>query len=198
MSIKFEGMIQMLDNISLVLVIIGAINWGSIGFFGYDIVGSLFGGQGSVIARIIFAIVGIAGLWAIGMLFKDKISTHESWKQKRFCPKRQNRQRVDKPVGTLAGFEKRKVNLPNMDSSAYVYTVEFMFGESKQNTLKSRWFQGVSNAVILFCQELSYNNTIEFLLKNVFMVYLLAVDRLFRQSVVLSEQTEPFCFYTQI
>ena len=71
-------MIQMLDNISLVLVIIGAINWGSIGFFGYDIVGSLFGGQGSVIARIIFAIVGIAGLWAIGMLFKDKISTHES------------------------------------------------------------------------------------------------------------------------
>ena len=68
----------MLDNISLVLVIIGAINWGSIGFFGYDIVGSLFGGQGSVIARIIFAIVGIAGLWAIGMLFKDKISTHES------------------------------------------------------------------------------------------------------------------------
>ncbi len=78
MSIKFEGMIQMLDNISLVLVIIGAINWGSIGFFGYDIVGSLFGGQGSVIARIIFAIVGIAGLWAIGMLFKDKISTHES------------------------------------------------------------------------------------------------------------------------
>ncbi len=78
MSIKFEGMIQMLDNISLVLVIIGAINWGSIGFFGYDIVGSLFGGQGSVIARIIFAIVGIAGLWAIGMLFKDKISTHEN------------------------------------------------------------------------------------------------------------------------
>ncbi len=68
----------MLDNISLVLVIIGAINWGSIGFFGYDIVGSLFGGQGSVIARIIFAIVGIAGLWAIGMLFKDKISTHEN------------------------------------------------------------------------------------------------------------------------
>lgn len=62
----------MLDNISLILVIIGAINWGSIGFFGFDIVGALFGGQGSVIARIIFAIVGIAGLWAIGLLFKDK------------------------------------------------------------------------------------------------------------------------------
>lgn len=63
----------MLDNISLVLVIIGAINWGSIGFFGYDLVAGLFGGQGSLIARIIFAIVGIAGLWAIGMLFKEKV-----------------------------------------------------------------------------------------------------------------------------
>lgn len=71
---KKERKICMLDNISLVLVIIGAINWGSIGFFGYDIVGALFGGQGSVIARIIFAIVGVAGLWAIGMLFKDKVS----------------------------------------------------------------------------------------------------------------------------
>lgn len=67
----------MLDNISLVLVIIGAINWGSIGFFGYDIVGALFGGQGSIVARIIFAIVGIAGLWAIGMLFKDKVTAHD-------------------------------------------------------------------------------------------------------------------------
>ncbi len=67
----------MLDNISLVLVIIGAINWGSIGFFGFDLVGALFGGQGSFLARTIFAIVGIAGLWAIGMLFKDKVSVSE-------------------------------------------------------------------------------------------------------------------------
>lgn len=67
----------MLDNISLILVIIGAINWGSIGFFGYDIVGALFGGQGSMLARIIFAIVGIAGLWAIGILFKDKVSVND-------------------------------------------------------------------------------------------------------------------------
>lgn len=61
-----------IDNIALSLVIIGAINWGSIGLFGFDIVGALFGGQGSVLARIIFSIVGIAGLWAIGILFKDK------------------------------------------------------------------------------------------------------------------------------
>ena len=60
----------MLDRIALVLVIIGALNWGSIGIFNFDIVVALFGGQGSVISRIIFTIVGIAGLWAIGLLFK--------------------------------------------------------------------------------------------------------------------------------
>ncbi|MBE7015717.1 MAG: DUF378 domain-containing protein [Ruminococcaceae bacterium] len=61
-----------IDNIALTLVIIGAINWGSIGLFNFDIVGALFGGQQSVLARVIFAVVGIAGLWAIGILFKDK------------------------------------------------------------------------------------------------------------------------------
>ena len=61
----------MLDKIALILVIIGALNWGSIGFFGLDLVGLLFGGQGSVLARIIFAVVGIAGLWSIGLLFKE-------------------------------------------------------------------------------------------------------------------------------
>lgn len=60
----------MLDRIALTLVIIGALNWGSIGIFKFDIVGALFGGQGSVISRIIFTIVGIAGLWTIGLLFK--------------------------------------------------------------------------------------------------------------------------------
>lgn len=67
----------MLDKISLILVIIGALNWGSIGLFGFDIVGALFGGQGSIISRIIFTLVGIAGLWAISLLFKEKeYSTH--------------------------------------------------------------------------------------------------------------------------
>lgn len=66
------------DSISLVLVIIGALNWGSIGLFGFDIVGALFGGQGSIIARIIFTLVGIAGLWSIGLLFRERemMETH--------------------------------------------------------------------------------------------------------------------------
>ena len=67
----------MLDNVALVLVIIGALNWGSIGLFGVDIVSTIFGGQLALISRIIFAIVGLAGLWSITMLFKDKVPSKE-------------------------------------------------------------------------------------------------------------------------
>lgn len=63
-----------LDNISLILVIIGALNWGCIGLFGFDVVGYLFGGQLSVASRIIYSLVGLAGLWSITLLFKDNIS----------------------------------------------------------------------------------------------------------------------------
>ncbi len=62
-----------IDNISLVLVIIGALNWGSIGLFGFDFVAAIFGGQLSVMSRIIFTLVGIAGLWTITLLFKEKV-----------------------------------------------------------------------------------------------------------------------------
>ena len=60
----------MLDRIALALVIIGGLNWCSIGIFGYDLVGALFGGQGATFSRIIFAIVGIAALWCISFFFK--------------------------------------------------------------------------------------------------------------------------------
>lgn len=62
-----------MDNLALILVIIGALNWGSIGLFGFDLVGSLFGGQAALLPRIIFTVVGLAGLWSITILFKDKI-----------------------------------------------------------------------------------------------------------------------------
>ena len=61
-----------MNVIALLLVIIGAINWGSIGVFGFDIVGALFGGQASIISRVIFTLVGLAGLWCITLLFRDK------------------------------------------------------------------------------------------------------------------------------
>lgn len=66
----------MIDNISLVLVIIGALNWGSIGLFGFDFVGAMFGGQGTLMSRIIFSLVGLAGLWSVSLLFKEKVAKH--------------------------------------------------------------------------------------------------------------------------
>ncbi|EWG12970.1 DUF378 domain-containing protein [Cytobacillus firmus] len=55
---------------ALVLTIIGAINWGLIGFFQFDLVASLFGGQDAVLSRIVYGLVGIAGLINLGLLFK--------------------------------------------------------------------------------------------------------------------------------
>lgn len=59
------------DRIALILAIIGALNWGSIGLFAFDFVSFLLGGQGSVLSRIVFTIVGIAGLWCISLLFRS-------------------------------------------------------------------------------------------------------------------------------
>ncbi len=64
----------MIDKISLILVIIGALNWGSIGLFQFDIVGWIFGGQGALISRIIFTLVALAGVWCISMLFRENSS----------------------------------------------------------------------------------------------------------------------------
>ncbi|MDD6265572.1 MAG: DUF378 domain-containing protein [Clostridia bacterium] len=60
----------MLDKIALVIAIIGGINWGSIGLFRFDIVAWLFGGQGSLVSRIIYTIVGLSALWCISLLFR--------------------------------------------------------------------------------------------------------------------------------
>ncbi|MBR5152230.1 MAG: DUF378 domain-containing protein [Clostridia bacterium] len=62
-----------MDILALILAIVGALNWGSIGLFGFDLVAALFGGQLSVMSRIIFTVVGLAGLWCITFLFRDHI-----------------------------------------------------------------------------------------------------------------------------
>lgn len=64
--------IIMLDRIALVLVIIGAVNWGSIGLFRFDIVSWIFGGQSAVLSRIVFSVVFLAGLWCISLLFRRR------------------------------------------------------------------------------------------------------------------------------
>ncbi len=61
---------KIIDKIALVLVIIGAINWGLIGIFKFDLVATIFG-QMTMISRIIYALVGISGLWAIKLLFDN-------------------------------------------------------------------------------------------------------------------------------
>ena len=63
---------MILDRIALILVIIGALNWGSIGIFGFDLVAFVFGSQLAVVSRIIYTLVGIGGLWCISLLFQPR------------------------------------------------------------------------------------------------------------------------------
>ncbi|MEA4992228.1 MAG: DUF378 domain-containing protein [Oscillibacter sp.] len=61
---------MVIDKIALVLAIIGALNWGGVGLFGFDTVAFLCGGQMAALSRIIYALVGLAGLWCITLLFQ--------------------------------------------------------------------------------------------------------------------------------
>ena len=61
----------MLDKLAITLAAIGALNWGSVGLFRFDAVGALFGGQLAPISRVIFALVGIAGIWCVTLLFRN-------------------------------------------------------------------------------------------------------------------------------
>ena len=63
---------MVMDKLALLLVIIGAVNWGLIGIFQFDLVASIFGGQAAVVSRIIYTLVGAAGLWCISLLFRDR------------------------------------------------------------------------------------------------------------------------------
>lgn len=58
---------NVMDVIALTLVIIGAINWGLIGFLQFDLVAFLFGGMDSLLSRIVYALVGLAGLYSISL-----------------------------------------------------------------------------------------------------------------------------------
>ena len=63
---------KILDSAALILVIIGAINWGLIGFFQFNLVSTLFGDM-TASSRIIYALVGIAGLYSLSFFAKDKL-----------------------------------------------------------------------------------------------------------------------------
>jgi len=59
-----------MDTIALILSIIGSVNWGLIGLFQFDLVAWIFGGQDAALSRIIYSIIGLAGLWCITLLFR--------------------------------------------------------------------------------------------------------------------------------
>lgn len=59
-----------MDTLALILSIIGSLNWGLVGLFRFDLVAWLFGGQTAVLSRIVYALVGLAGLWCITLLFR--------------------------------------------------------------------------------------------------------------------------------
>lgn len=67
---KGMNFMKVIDKIALALVIIGAINWGLIGIFNFNLVDTIFGTM-SIISRIIYILVGVSGLWCIKALFSD-------------------------------------------------------------------------------------------------------------------------------
>ena len=62
-----------MDTLALILSIIGSLNWGLVGIFQFDLVAWLFGGQDAVISRIVYTLVGLAGLWCITLLFRPRV-----------------------------------------------------------------------------------------------------------------------------
>ena len=66
---------MILDKVALLLTIIGALNWGGIGLFGFDTVAFFFGGQTALLSRIFYTLVGLAGVWCITLLLRPDEET---------------------------------------------------------------------------------------------------------------------------
>ncbi|MBD7984140.1 DUF378 domain-containing protein [Sporosarcina sp. Sa2YVA2] len=93
-----------ISRIGLALVIIGALNWGLIGFFQFDLVATLFGGQGALLSRIVYALVGISGLVCLGLLFKP----NEEMDGVTTGPSRFTRTDMSTEFGEETDFEKER------------------------------------------------------------------------------------------
>ena len=65
----------MLDKIALAVLIIGGLNWGSVGIFQFDLVAFIFGGQSGIVSRIIYILVGLAAIWCVTLLLRDTRDT---------------------------------------------------------------------------------------------------------------------------
>jgi uncharacterized membrane protein YuzA (DUF378 family) len=68
---------MIMDKIALILAIIGGLNWGSIGIFGFDLVAFAFGGSNSALSRVVYTLVGLAAIWCISLLFRQDDTVDE-------------------------------------------------------------------------------------------------------------------------
>lgn len=68
---------MLMDRIALILTVIGALNWGSVGLFKFDLVAWLFGGQDAIVSRIVYTVVALAGIWCISLIFRARESIEE-------------------------------------------------------------------------------------------------------------------------
>ena len=68
-----------LDRLALILVIIGAINWLLVGLFSYDLVASIFGSNTVFISRVIYSLIGLAGLYSISLLFREPVTAENNY-----------------------------------------------------------------------------------------------------------------------
>ena len=67
-------MVMIIDRIALILTVIGALNWGSIGIFNFDLVAWICGGPMTALSRVIYTIVALAGIWCITLIFRARES----------------------------------------------------------------------------------------------------------------------------
>jgi len=69
---------MIINKIALILTIVGALNWGLVGLFTFDLVAWITGGAGTVLARIIYVLIALAGVWCISLLFMDDEEVRDS------------------------------------------------------------------------------------------------------------------------
>ena len=69
---------MVMDRIALILAIIGGLNWGLVGIFKFDLVAYIFGGQTATVSRVVYTLVGLAAIWCVSLLFRERDVTGEN------------------------------------------------------------------------------------------------------------------------
>ena len=72
---------MLIDRIALLLLIVGGLNWGSIGLFQFDLVAWIFGGQDALGARIVYVVVALCALWCVSLLFRERETEDDTMHQ---------------------------------------------------------------------------------------------------------------------